>query len=141
MAMSAEPGRKTAYSADFRWRVVWQRIGMGLTFKKIAENLNIACSTAQATYKLFEQTGGVDPRGQPSRTDVRSLNDTDEIYIVSLVLENPSMYLQEICQEVYNVLGKQVSSPPQELYTHIFVDQGDLPVRGCDIYTSNQMTS
>jgi len=111
MAMSAEPGRKTAYSADFRWRVVWQCIGMGLTFRKIAEKLNIACSTAQATYKLFEQTGGVDPRGQPSRTDVRSLNDTDEIYIVSLVLENPSMYLQEICQEVYNVLGKQVSSP------------------------------
>ena len=93
MAMSAEPGRKTAYSADLRWRVVWQRIGMGLTFRKIAENLNIACSTAQATYKLFEQTGGVDPRGQPSRTDVRSLNDTDEIYIVGLVLENPSMYI------------------------------------------------
>jgi len=42
---------------------------------------------------------------------VRSLNDTDEIYIVGLVLENPSMYLQEICQEVYNVVGKQVSSP------------------------------
>ena len=111
MAMSAEPERKTAYSADLRWRVVWQHIGMGLTFRKIAENLNIACSTAQATYKLFEQTGGVDPRGQPSRTDVRILNDADEIYIVGLVLENHSMYLQEICQEVYHVTGRQVSSP------------------------------
>ena len=63
-------------------------------FRKIAENLNIACSTAQATHKLFERTGGVNPRGQPSRTDTRSLNDTEEIYIVGLVLQNPSMYLQ-----------------------------------------------
>jgi len=31
--------------------------------------------------------------------------------------------------------------PLQELYTHIFVDQGDLPVQGCDLYTNNQMTS
>ena len=78
---------------------------------KIAENLNIACSTAQAIYKLFEQTGGVNPQGEPSRADAKSLNDTDEIYIVGLVLQNPSMYLQEISHEVYNVTGKQVSSP------------------------------
>ena len=78
-----------------------------------SENLNIACSqpSPRTVYKLFEQTGGVDPRGQPSRTDVRSLNGTDEFCTVGLVLENPSMYLQVICQEVYNVIGKQVSSP------------------------------
>jgi len=57
MAMSAEPGRKIAYSAGLRCGNV---IEMGLTFRKIAENLNIACSTALATYKLFEQTGRVD---------------------------------------------------------------------------------
>ena len=28
--------------------------------------------------------------------------------------------------------------PPQELYTHIYVNQGDLPVRGCDPFTTNQ---
>ena len=61
-------------------------------FMKIAENLNIACSTAQAIYKLFEQTGGVNPKGQPSRTDARSPNDTDEIYIVGLLPQNTSMY-------------------------------------------------
>ena len=35
--MSAEPGRKAPYSADLRWRVVWQRIE--LTFREIANNL------------------------------------------------------------------------------------------------------
>ena len=41
--MSAEPGsRKSAYSADVRLRVVYQRIGMELTFQTVAQNLNIA---------------------------------------------------------------------------------------------------
>ena len=26
MAFSAEPGRKTAYSDDLHWRIVWQQI-------------------------------------------------------------------------------------------------------------------
>ena len=38
---SAEPARITAYSPDIGWRVVWQRIGMGLTFKEIAICLQI----------------------------------------------------------------------------------------------------
>ena len=44
--MSAEPGRKRAYSTDIRLRVIYQRIGMGLRFCEIATNLNIAISTA-----------------------------------------------------------------------------------------------
>ena len=101
ITMSAEPGRKSAYSADLRWRIVWQRIAMELSFRQIALNLNISCSTAQTTFKLFEQTGEVSPRGQPSRKEMRCLSDSDEIYVVGLVLENPSMYLQELCQEVH----------------------------------------
>ena len=41
MATSAEPGRKAAYSSDLRWRIIWQRFGMELCFRKVAENLNI----------------------------------------------------------------------------------------------------
>ena len=33
--MSAEPGRKTAYSNDLRWRIVYQRIAMNLPLVKI----------------------------------------------------------------------------------------------------------
>ena len=59
--MSAEPSRKKSYSTDLRWRIVYQRIAMNLPFYKIAGNLNIAASTANRIYHLFEQTGGVDP--------------------------------------------------------------------------------
>ena len=78
--MSAEPGHKSAYSPDLRWRVVWQCIAMELSFRKIALSLNISCSTAQTTFKLFEQTGEVSSRGQPSRKETRCLSDADEIY-------------------------------------------------------------
>ena len=55
--MSAEPGRKSAYSTDVRLRVVYQRIGMGLTFQTIAQNLNIATSTVHRIFKQFELSG------------------------------------------------------------------------------------
>ena len=38
-AMSAEPGKRCAYGADIRWRIVYQRIGMNLGYEKIARNL------------------------------------------------------------------------------------------------------
>ncbi len=44
--MSAEPGRKTAYSTDIGWRVVWRRIGMEQNFTEIGARLQIASSTA-----------------------------------------------------------------------------------------------
>ena len=37
--MSAGPGRKTAYSNDLRWRIVYQGIAMNLPLVKIAQNL------------------------------------------------------------------------------------------------------
>ena len=49
MALSAEPGRKAAYDKDFRWRIIYQRIAMGIKFAEIAKNLNIAVSTAHRT--------------------------------------------------------------------------------------------
>ena len=44
---SAEPSRRKAYHSDLRWRVVWQRLSLELTFKQIAMGLNIAVSTTK----------------------------------------------------------------------------------------------
>ena len=54
--MSAEPGRKTAYSNDLRWRIVYQRIAMNLPLVKIAQNLNVAVSTVHRIYRLSTLT-------------------------------------------------------------------------------------
>jgi len=106
---SAEPGRKAPYSRDIRWRVVWQRIGMELPFKKIAMNLNIAASTAYLHYKRFETTGEVRSTPQPQKESTRKLTTRDELFIIGLFLANPTVYLHEVCHQVEETFGKSVS--------------------------------
>ena len=80
--MSAEPGRKAAYSVDLRWRVVWQRYGMELSFRQISANLNISSGTVHNVLKLFEETGDVAAQGQKERPDIRKLTSSEELFIV-----------------------------------------------------------
>lgn len=98
-SQSAEPGRKAPYSPDLRWTVVWQRIALEFSFRKIAENLSIAPSTARASFKMFEETSDV-PKTEPKREDTRYLDTHHEVFIIGLVMECPSMYPHEICKAI-----------------------------------------
>lgn len=103
--MSAEPMRRTPYSNDLRWRVVWQRIAKDLTFQQIAQNLCISTATASIIFKLFQATGEVDPK-HPSRRDaLRKLDDHHELYIIGLVFEYSTLHLQEIASDVEEITG------------------------------------
>ena len=108
---SAEPARTTAYSPDIGWRVVWQRLGMDLTFKQIAERLQIAVGTAHRIFKRFKDTGDVSAtvrKGVP-RHSLRKLDQYHELYILCLISENPGLYLAEICQQIQNSTNVSVS--------------------------------
>ena len=59
---SAELGRKAAYAADLRWRIVWQRIGMELSYWTIAPNLNVALGTVHNVNCPLIETGDVMPK-------------------------------------------------------------------------------
>ena len=78
---SAEPARTMAYSTDIGWRIVWQRIGMGLSFRDIADRLQISVSTAHRLYMRFEQTGEVAPLKPQIRPGSRKLDEYHELYI------------------------------------------------------------
>ena len=109
--MSAEPGRKKAYSSDIRWRIVYQRVGMGLTFPEIAKNLNLALSTAHRTFSIFERSGTVEPASRnTSRIETRILDQRGELYVIGLILNSPTLYLGEIVQLVKNDLGVDLSA-------------------------------
>ena len=103
--MSAEPARKNAYSVDLRWRVVYQRIGMALPFYKIAKNLNIATSTAHRV----ETSGDVQAVQRGCRPDLRALDEHSELIIIGLILQSPTLYLEEVVQEVYELTSLKVS--------------------------------
>ena len=106
--MSAEPGRKAAYSSDLRWRVVWQRIGMELPFREIANNRSLSLGTVHNHFKLFEMTGEVTPK-VCSRESTRVLSVHDELIIVGLLLDNSSLYLCEVAQNIAALSGIEVS--------------------------------
>ena len=109
--MSAESGRKKAYSSDIRWRIIYQRVGMGLTFHEIAKNLNLALSTAHRTFSIFERSGTVEPATRnTSRIETRILDQQGELYVIGLILNSPTLYLGEIVQLIKNDLGADVSA-------------------------------
>ena len=59
---------------------------------------------------FVHQTGEVEAKKQPTRECMRILSENDELFIVGLILERPSMYLSELCSEIYKVTGKDVSA-------------------------------
>lgn len=108
--MSAEPGRKTPYSTDIATRVVWMRLG--LSFRGIAFRLQIGLGTTYRIYKRFVCTGELSARKRSSRPQCRKLDEYHELYIIGILMENPSLYLSEIiCQMVYTATGIKISGP------------------------------
>ena len=43
--MSAEPQRKTAYSNDIRWRIVWLRLTREFSYQDVARSLCVSLGT------------------------------------------------------------------------------------------------
>ena len=105
--MSCEPGRKAAYSVDLRYRMVWQQVAMELPFK-IAKNLSVSIGTVHNICRRFESTGCVDTY-KPDCTNTRVLSQ-HELLIIGLVMDNPSLYLGEICSRIQCIIGIIVTS-------------------------------
>ena len=59
--------------------------------------------------KLFGQTGEVNP-SNPNHTNTRVLSDYDELVIIGLLMENPSLYLSELCHRVWTITGIHVTN-------------------------------
>ena len=80
---------------------------MGASFRSIAVRLQIGVGTAHRLYRRFEETGEVSSLKPGRRPDIRKLDDFHEIYIMHLLSENPSLYLNELCQKIQATTGLQ----------------------------------
>lgn len=107
---SIEPARTQPYSPDIGWRIVWQRSGMGLSFKDIASRLQIGVGTAHRIYTRFVITGDVAPTPRSARPDSRKLDDLHELFILAIISQNPTLYLREICSQIFEVTSVTVSA-------------------------------
>ena len=102
MASSAESGRRAPYSRDIIWRVVWQKVGMGMTFRQIVSRLQIATGTAHRIFARFQDTGDISPlsRRGKCRSTIRKLDELHEVYVLGMIADNPSLYLSEIVKRI-----------------------------------------
>jgi hypothetical protein len=78
-------------------------------YRTIAENLNVALGTVYHINSLFLKTGEVLAKQAPKRTALRTLNHSDELFIMALIIDSPSLYLSELCHAVEDVCGKCIS--------------------------------
>ena len=106
MATSVEPSRRAAYGRDIAVRVIWQRLGMNLKFRDIAKRLQIG---AYRLYRRYIETSKFSPRKCSRRPGVRKLVELHELYIIAILMENPGLYLTEICHKIFTATGVSVS--------------------------------
>ena len=118
---STENARTKAYSSDLRWRMVHQRYMLGCSYRNIAERLSVDPSTVYRTVKLFEETGTVCSVQGCHENTGKKLSRSDEIGLLELVLEHPSMYLHELQNALLQATGTDVSTATICRFLH---DQG-----------------
>ena len=71
---------------------------MVLSFRKVAENLNISLGTTYNVCQLFEETGCIGPKCTSLESN-KLFNQQQELWIMGIIVDNPSLYLGEICQK------------------------------------------
>ena len=98
--MSCEPARTRAYHPDLRWRMIYQRYVLNYSIRSISQNLCVDKTTVRRVLRLFDSTGSVDKR--ESQASRKKICITDQLHILELLLENPSMYLAELKRGLYS---------------------------------------
>ena len=71
--------------------------------------MNIAVGTVHNTFKLFESTGNVEAKEPRKRPELYKLDYHHQLYVVTLVLEQPNLYLSELCSAIKEITNIQVS--------------------------------
>ena len=87
---------------------VAKNIGMELMYREIANNLCLSLGTVHNHFKRFQMTGEVAPTAS-NQDSTKKLSLHDELIIVSLLLDDTSLYTSEVCQKISLLAGLEVS--------------------------------
>ena len=125
MATSCEPRRCSTYSDDLRWRMVYQRLALDFSCKRVATNLGVDPSTVSRTVQLFKRTGSVDKKHYDCSNLPRKLTDVVQFLILQLIMERPGIYLHELQTEIKRAVELDVAQSTlcQFLHTQGFSRQ------------------
>ena len=107
--MSSEPGRTKAYSSDLRWRIVWHCVALNHKYRETTQALCISIETVSNVMKIFSASGDITGKKSPGRPSLHALTAYEELFVISMVLENPRVEQHEICEAVLETTGTEVS--------------------------------
>ena len=107
---SCESGCSKVYSSDLKWRMVYQKYSLGLSYAEIARRLNVDCSTVRRTIQLFEETGTVCSIQGYYENTCKKLSAYDELTVIETIVNQSSLYLHEI-QYIVLKTGNDLSIP------------------------------
>lgn len=83
---------------------------MNSSFRDVARRLQIGVGSAYRLHKRFLVTGELSPSKRAGcRQDKRKLDEYHELYIMSLLIDNPGLYLNEMCSKIKDATGVSVS--------------------------------
>ena len=108
--MSSETNRTTAYSADMRWRMVYQIEVLNKSYKQVGKNLGVDLSTVYRIVKSFQNDGHVDKKKYPPNTSIAKLTEIDKLLLLETVIEKPDVYLAEVKQLLSEETGTNVDT-------------------------------
>lgn len=97
----------TPYSDDLRWRIVWLRIARDMEPREIADLLCIGESTVRRYTQRFYETGSVSPT-EYHHGPHKLLDEFEQVTVMQSLLNKPSMYLTEVCDELFKATGREV---------------------------------
>lgn len=95
------------YSDDLRWRIVWLRIARDMSPSEIADLLCISESSVRRYTERFYASGSVSP-SEYHHGPHKLLDDFEQVTVMQSLLNKPSMYLTELCDELFEATGREV---------------------------------
>ena len=95
------------YSVDLRWRIVWLHLICGKSRYEIADLLFMSKRSVDRYISLYQSTGTVEPRKQ-CHGPPHVLNKFEQISLLQSLVNKPTMYLEELQSELYELTGTWV---------------------------------
>jgi transposase len=95
------------YSVDLRWRAVWLHLICGKSRCEIADLLFMSKRSVDRYIALYQSTGTVEPSKQRHGPPC-VLSEFEQISLLQSLVNKPTMYLEELQSELYELTGTWV---------------------------------
>lgn len=82
----------SAYSADLRWRMVYQAKALAKSYQEVAKYLNVDKSTVSRIVALYQSSGDIAPKQYLPNSGSSVLTEVDKLMILELVIDRPGIY-------------------------------------------------